>query len=274
MSETSVSVFSAGETGGNPCTVVEGRRSGAAMVALARAKGHECCLVLRESPRRYSLRFFAPSGEMDMCAHASAAAAWIVGESDGAVTTFSSKRGVIRGFKSGLSDVSISQPRGHTKACDPDAALAALGLSPSDLASGASIINAVSTRIKTLVPIASIERLQALDPDPQEVRACCDILGSTGLYPWVATASHQIEARQFPRSAGYREDPATGVAAAALFFALGAPRAGLVVDQGRAMRRLSRICVSPDPFGDGCMLSGRVRLMARSEDSHMSAELT
>ncbi|HEV2594645.1 MAG TPA: PhzF family phenazine biosynthesis protein [Sphingomicrobium sp.] len=271
MKETTVSVFSAGDAGGNPCTIVEGRRSGEEMIALARTKGHECCLAVRESPRRYAVRFFAPSGEMDMCAHASAAAAWLVGESDGSVTTFTSRGGVVRGFKSGLADVSISQPRGYAEPCDAGPALLALGLSPCELASGAAVVNAASTRAKTLVPIAAIERLQRLDPDPDDVRVACDVLGSTGLYPWVATAPNQIEARQFPRGAGYREDPATGVAAAALFFALGAPQSGLTVDQGRAMGRLSRISVLTDPFGDGCLLSGRVRTVARTEDTRMSA---
>ena len=270
MTESSVSVFTADDRGGNPCTVVDAPRSGEEMIALARRRGHECCLAIRDVGRSYALRFFAPGGEMEMCAHASAAVAWLLCPADGSVISFHSRGGMIRGFRSGPADVSISQPPGHVQPCSPEPALIALGLARKDLASVADIVNAASTRVKTLVPIAKTARLQALHPDPEDVQVACDVLGSTGLYPWAATGVGEVEARQFPRSAGYLEDPATGVAAAALFFALGAPAGGLAVTQGRAMGRLSRISVSRDPFGPGCLLSGRVRTLRPSEQTGMA----
>ena len=270
ISELTVSVFTAGETGGNPCTIVRGRRSGEEMIALARSKGHECCLALPASPGSCALRFFAPSGEMEMCAHASAGAAWLVCDSDGTVMEFSSAGGPVRAFKSATGEVSISQPPGRVELCAPEGALVALGLATTDLATAQPVVNAASSRIKTLIPLASVARLQSIDPDPDAVRVACDALGSTGLYPWAKSGADQIEARQFPRAAGYREDPATGVAAAALFFALGAPAQGLTIHQGRAMRRLSRITVSRDPFGNGCVLTGRVRIISKNENVAMA----
>jgi trans-2,3-dihydro-3-hydroxyanthranilate isomerase len=270
MSQLTVSVFSAGETGGNPCTHVQSRRSGEEMIALARSKGHECCLALPTSAGSYALRFFAPSGEMEMCAHASAGAAWVLCDGDGTVTEFMSAGGPVRAFKSATGEVSISQPAGRVEPCAPEGALRALGLSRADLGHAQSVVNAASTRVKTLIPLASIARLQSLDPEGDDVRVACELLGSTGLYPWARSGADQIEARQFPRAAGYREDPATGVAAAALFFALGAPGQGLTIHQGRAMRRLSRITVSRDPFGDGCILTGRVRVISKNEIASMA----
>lgn len=70
-----------------------------------------------------------------------------------------------------------------------------------------------------------------------------------------------VHARQFPRNSGYPEDAATGIAAAALFYGLGAPKAGLLVRQGEAMGRPSEIRVRCDPDGPGCRLGGRVEVV-------------
>ena len=80
---------------------------------------------------------------------------------------------------------------------------------------------------------------------------------------------HTFEARQFPKSSGYPEDAATGVAAAALAFGLLA--AGRVaktdqirVLQGRAMGRPSAIAVrfqlDRESLVTGCWLGGAVQL--------------
>ena len=111
--------------------------------------------------------------------------------------------------------------------------------------------------------------MNALKSDMQAVEALCNRIGSTGLYPYsVQDRQAQIfEARQFPRSSGYPEDAATGIAAAALSFGLLAN--GLVeksdkpirVFQGRAMGALSAIGVRLGFAGGraiGCLLGGAV----------------
>jgi predicted PhzF superfamily epimerase YddE/YHI9 len=99
--------------------------------------------------------------------------------------------------------------------------------------------------------------------------ACCVSIGSTGLYPYtvVDAAGRVFEARQFPRSSGYPEDAATGIAASALAFGL--VHAGLAeaddrtmrVLQGRVMGQLSEIRVRLGCAGGraiGCLLGGSV----------------
>ena len=74
-------------------------------------------------------------------------------------------------------------------------------------------------------------------------------IGSTGLYPYaIFDRDAQIfDARQFPRSSGYPEDAATGIAAAALSFGLlangivEASARRITIRQGRAMQRPSEI---------------------------------
>ena len=103
------------------------------------------------------------------------------------------------------------------------------------------------------------------------MEALCGKLGSTGLYPFAPSDEGPLtfEARQFPKSSGYPEDPATGVAAAALAFGLlaagqMAPEGRIRVLQGRAMGRPSAIRVrfARDDAGrvTGCWLGGQVHL--------------
>jgi predicted PhzF superfamily epimerase YddE/YHI9 len=114
--------------------------------------------------------------------------------------------------------------------------------------------------------------LGGLLPDFLCVEQLCEQIGSTGLYPYARAdrAEQTFEARQFPKSSGYREDAATGIAATALAFGLLA--IGVVsptdrpihVLQGRAMGRPSKISVRfrIDDGGiiDGCWVGGGARL--------------
>ena len=146
--------------------------------------------------------------------------------------------------------------------------LSVLGIDRHDLLD-LPIQNAVTSRVKTLVPIKDVDRLNALKSDMPAVEAVCNRIGSTGLYPYAVQdrQAQAFEARQFPRSSGYPEDAATGIAAAALSFGLLAN--GLVdaddkpirVFQGRAMGALSQISVSLGFAGGravGCLLGGTV----------------
>jgi predicted PhzF superfamily epimerase YddE/YHI9 len=101
------------------------------------------------------------------------------------------------------------------------------------------------------------------------VEAACRRIGSTGLYPYAILdkQARLFEARQFPRSSGYPEDAATGIAAAALAFGLlhdkvvSADDRLVRVLQGRAMERLSEIRVTigfAAGRAAGCLLSGAV----------------
>ena len=86
-----------------------------------------------------------------------------------------------------------------------------------------------------------------------------------------------FDARQFPKSSGYPEDAATGIAAAALAFGLlenGSVEASdrlIRVRQGRAMGRPSEIAVRfrVDVAGrvQGCWLGGNVRLEEAAKEA-------
>jgi PhzF family phenazine biosynthesis protein len=173
--------------------------------------------------------------------------------------------------------VEVTQPVGKVEPPVDEAAVAeilsVLGMTPADLAP-LPVQNARTSRTKTLIPVTSVAVLDALRPDFTRVERLCDRIGSTGLYPYAPSdpGAQVFDARQFPRSSGYPEDAATGIAAAALAFGLLAcglverSERPVVVRQGRAMGRPSEIAVRfrPAPGGaiEGCWLGGEARLEA------------
>ncbi|WP_458097934.1 PhzF family phenazine biosynthesis protein [Roseomonas sp. WA12] len=266
-----LSVFPAVSGGGNPCPVVldASGMDAEAMRTLAASYGHESGFVLPPNDpgaADFRFRFFVPDHEMEMCGHATLGAAWLLrarGQAPGAELRIETLSGPVRALFAADGSVEITQPPGRVQeVAEIGAVLAALGLTHQDLLPGAGVLNAATSRVKTLVPVADPERLHALNPDPGRVRAVSEAIGSTGLYPWAGGAGGVVHARQFPRSSGYPEDAATGIAAAALFYGLGAPKTGLLVRQGEAMGRPSEIHVRPDPDGPGCRLGGRVEVLS------------
>lgn len=285
-----VSVFAAGPGGGNPAPIVvdAAGMSDSQMQEVAQRYGHESGFVLPAPPGSncdFEFRFWVPNHEMSMCGHATVGAVWLLHQTGRlqrdrlTIQTRSGQVGVrITGYTSEGPAVEISQPVGRIEPLSPagasfDGILDALGITRAQLAP-LPIQNAGTSRVKTLIPLASPADLDALEPRFEQIEALCEQIGSTGLYPYVTLdASQQIfDARQFPRSSGYPEDAATGIAASALSFGLLAN--GLVepstrtitIRQGRAMKRPSQISVrfsfdagveSGRP--NGCWLGGPVR---------------
>jgi predicted PhzF superfamily epimerase YddE/YHI9 len=118
--------------------------------------------------------------------------------------------------------------------------------------------------------------LNTVQPKFHLVKGLCEKIGSTGLYPYAVSdgAKDVFEARQFPKSSGYNEDAATGIAASALAF--GVLGNGLVEDgegvvnvrQGWAMPCPSEIVVrfrKQDGAIDGCWIGGTAVLEGGDE---------
>ena len=285
-----VDVFGAGPGGGNPAPIVldAAGMSDDAMRRVAQEYGHESGFVLPAPPGSdadYALRFWVPNHEMSMCGHATVGAVWLLDHlsllskhrlrlhtASGAVEA------VVTNPGTDARTVEISQPVGIVEPLlDPDlrAALAdVLGLEPDDLSEG-PLQNAQTSRVKTLIPLRSVSTLDSLTPDFSRIHDVCEAIGSTGLYPYaIHPTGGLVDARQFPKSSGYPEDAATGIAAAALAFGLleqgltyasGDP---LRIRQGRAMGRPSEIQVRFEHDGSqvvGCWIGGTAQLQSASK---------
>lgn len=279
------------DRGGNPAPVwlAADELSSAQMQERTRASGHESVFVLRASEpaaHDWRMRYFVPRHEMEMCGHATIGALWLLhhhGQWRGQPTTVETLSGTVHGrHVDGM--VEISQPRATVLAVGDalrDEIARCLRIAPAQIVG--PVLNASTSRIKTLVRLRSVEALHALQPDFTAVEALCERLGSTGLYPYAVAdaADATVSARQFPKSSGYPEDAATGIAAAAL--AWGLREAGLVgeaatlvtVRQGEAMGSPSAIFVrlpAASATAEGCWLRGEARAMSSplSKDPHDS----
>ncbi|KAJ5984138.1 hypothetical protein N7481_006237 [Penicillium waksmanii] len=260
--------------GGNPTTIYLGNPTATQMHSLAKSNTHECGFVLTNSPTtpdhddcHLAMRYWVPNHEMEMCGHATVGAIWLLNELDqlptstsgnGTELRISTKSGIVNarvlrgqgkgdGKESKATRVLVSQPRGIVQDLpsspdDPNGLkvlreiVAALGLDLTDLdLSGLKVQNASTSRTKTLIPLRNLETLASITPNQESIRAICENIGSTGLYPYalVDVKEQIVMARQFPKSSGYIEDPATGIAAAALAFGL--LDAGVLSDARRSV---------------------------------------
>ncbi|CAG2157724.1 PhzF family phenazine biosynthesis protein [Cupriavidus numazuensis] len=283
MSDVSlIRVFVRGVGGGNPVPLVADARgmSAAQMQAVAAAYGHESAFVLPgdDAGCDWRFRFFVPLHEMEMCGHATVGTLWALRQW-GRWTTPTARIATISGVVLAYWDAArecvwISQPEVRTERLDAHASARVaetLGLPPGTR----TIVNAATSRVKTLVALPSVAELDGLQPDFPAMEALCAAIGSTGLYPYAFGTPQNdgrpvVHARQFPKSSGYPEDAATGIAAAALWGYLagegalacdGAPAGPIAIWQGDAMGSPSEILVAPrrsdDGEPDGCWLSGK-----------------
>jgi trans-2,3-dihydro-3-hydroxyanthranilate isomerase len=279
-----IKVFPAAANGGNPAPIVldaEGM-SDAAMREVAREYGHESGFVFVPTPGSgadFRMRYFVPLHEMEMCGHATVGALWLLRKSgrwNSPSATVETASGLVRGYVrhagSDAEYVEITQPAGKLQTVSDAQQLAqiadVLGVRADEIT--LPVLNAATSRVKTLIRLPSVACLDALQPDFTRVEALCEALGSTGLYPFAVDAqqARSFHARQFPKSSGYPEDAATGIAAAALLFGLkahGLVRAdgeGVTIHQGRAMGAPSAIRArfDLDAAGEvaGCFIGGAV----------------
>jgi PhzF family phenazine biosynthesis protein len=275
-----VDVFVAGPGGGNPAPVTldADRLSADEMRGIAEAFGHEAGFVLKPTDpakAQFRYRFFVPRHEMEMCGHATLGTTWLLarqGKVKPGEVVVETLSGLVRTRVSETGSVAIAQPKGRVTPVDAamrNEVLAVLGIGEHDMLD-LPMVNAATSRVKTLVPLASPVVLNALAPDFDRMEGLCDRLKSTGLYPFACDWDDErtYHARQFPKASGFPEDPATGIAASALLFGL--LHYGLIknrrtirVRQGEAMGRPSRIAVTLDEGRDpavGCWLSGEVAM--------------
>ncbi|KAJ5755607.1 hypothetical protein N7533_005150 [Penicillium manginii] len=282
--------------GGNPTTIYLGNPTATQMYTLAKSHTHECGFVLTSPTPDHgpdpdhenchlTMRYRVPTHEMEMCGHATVGALWLLNELN---QLPASEKGELRiSTKSGVVDARVLTLRGENATrvlvSQPRATLhdlptsvfrdivSALGLELDDLdlAGSQRVRNASTSRVKTLVPLRSLESLASIAPDQDSIRAICEKIGSTGLYPYalVDVGEQVVMARQFPKASGYVEDPATGIAAAALAFGLldagvlGDARRSVFVRQGWSMGRPSEIEIMFRWEREeivGCWISGRV----------------
>jgi PhzF family phenazine biosynthesis protein len=228
---THTRVFAAGRNGGNPCPVVAAadRLTDAEMQHLSRRFGLDTAFILRPTIQDadFRIRYFVPDHEMGVSGHATIAAITVELENE----TFGPGRLRIE-TSSGLFEATWIRRGGNRlitleqnppvfgAIIEPEAVARVLKIDSCNIDIIQSPIQVVSvSRAKVLVPLQDWRVLDHLTPDFEALWQLCETQQVTGLYPFTRRTNKRnvtVEARQFPLRAGFEEDAATGVAAAAL----------------------------------------------------------
>lgn len=249
---------------GNPTAVVlnAGGLSSGKMQAIASELNQETTFILMVSSEQGSLRmrYFKPSGEIELCGHGTIGAIWALAKkgmlSPEVKNLFVETKVGILGVelmwdRNRLRKVIMNQlpPVFLAAACTREEIANALCIHPPLLNQGLAPTCASTGRAKLLIPVPNWQVLDNISPDWQAVDKLCERTGVTGVYLYTLNPrnpSATAEARQFP-SGGNRavEDPVTGVAACALgaflvekkVVKIKEPITKMVVEQGYAVSR-------------------------------------
>ena len=257
-------VFRAATGGGNPCPVTldADALTTEQMQEMTKNFGFESVFLMQPEREDCDIkaRYFVPLHEMEMCVHATIGSATVLVEKGRFVespiyyeTAFGKIQVDWNRDESGLH-VSSHQflPRFAKRNPTAEEVCAVLRITPEQLAPH-PICSTATSRMKLIVPLRDRATLDSLKPDWEALWSLCDQYDTTGVYPYAEEQGKHghlvFYARQFPKRAGYPEDPATGVAASALGAYLVENRLAPLHDgwnrftvmQGFAMHRPSKI---------------------------------
>ncbi|NWJ48916.1 MAG: PhzF family phenazine biosynthesis protein [Chloroflexi bacterium] len=248
-----IDVFTRIPGNGNPaCVILEAATlSEKRMRQIAVETATECAFVLppTRNDATLRLRYFSPSGEMNLCGHATIGALWILAE-EGKLKGecfVETQAGVLYARAEIRADqpsrITLQQPNPTFEDAffSPDAVAVAIGLEARQIVG--RIVSASAGRPKLLIPLPDYKTLDSCERNDKALEELCKANGLTGLYPYTCQARNpgvDLEARQFPYGVGFVEDPVTGVAMAALggylvSSGLIRQRTHLVIEQGHAL---------------------------------------
>lgn len=224
-------VFQAKEGGGNPCPVTlnADELTSEQMQKMVKGFGEESAFLMKPTQPGcdFKARYFVPLHEMEMCIHATIGSATVLAAKGIAAKSpifYETALGKVRidwERRGEKIDVAVEQflPKVLEKNPSPEEVCRALNIAVEDLAGG-PIQSVATSRFKLIVPLKSRAVIDGLKPDFEYLWKLCDDYGTTGFYPFAmekdSSGAPLFFARQFPKRAGYDEDPATGVAASAL----------------------------------------------------------
>ena len=268
-----IDAFTAEPLSGNPAGLVpdaEGLGT-EAMAAIAReVNASETAFLLPSETADRRIRYFTPTGEIDLCGHATVAAgAWLAetGEIDDGAHSFETN---VDPVEVDIDDGAVWMEGEVSEVAqvdlDYDRVAAALGADPATLSDiGADLpLATASTGLDYLVvPVNFLEAISGLDPDLGAIESLTAELDVTGVYAFTfdtLDADTTLHGRMFAPGVGVDEDPVTGTASGAVGAYLRSVEAfdgelptEMVFEQGHFVDRPGRVRVRAvsDPVSVG-----------------------
>jgi PhzF family phenazine biosynthesis protein len=157
----------------------------------------------------FELRWFTPSGEAELCGHATLASAHVLWESGlldtAAVAHFRTRfRGTLRAERGTGEAIELDFPSDPPEpSALPDGMVEALGAAPR---------NTARARVGSFVEVATEDEVRALQPDLRRLAHLESVVVTSA----AAGPSHDFVSRYFAPRYGIDEDPVTGSAHCAL----------------------------------------------------------
>lgn len=187
----------------------------------------ETAFVRQDGPAAFTVRYFTPCGEVDLCGHATIAAFGMLFR-EGVVPadnpcTCHTKAGDLEILPGETVMMQMASPQRLSRLDDPvlrDALLAAMGGLSSD-ALAPLPVEIISTGLPDiLLPLRDEAALQGLAPDMEALARFSEQLGVVGVHAFAAdadaAAGQPLHVRNFAPRYGIPEESATGTANAAL----------------------------------------------------------
>jgi len=195
----------------------------------------------------YELRWFTPQVEVDLCGHATLAAAWVLFHALAdapQVLRFATRSGELRVTHHG-DELAMDFPARHPERCEPPAELlSALGIEHAEVFGTDDYI----------VVVDNEAQVAALTPD----FACLKGLPKRGIAVTARSTQFDFISRWFGPNVGVNEDPVTGSAHTSLapFWAARLGKSQLTAEQGGTRKGQLRCELQ----GDRVIISGKAVL--------------
>ncbi len=192
---------------GNPAAVciVESEPDPGWMLQVAAEMRHSDTAFVRRTPDGWDLRWFTPRSEVDLCGHATLAAAsvlWSTGrEPAGSAIRFQTRSGTLAAWQE-ASAIALDFPSVPVEPCDPPEGISSV-LNAAVLFSG-------RTRFDLFIELPTAADVCDLDPDIAALAA----IPARGIIVTAAAdmPEYDFVSRFFAPSIGVPEDPVTGSA--------------------------------------------------------------
>jgi PhzF family phenazine biosynthesis protein len=267
-----VDAFTTDPLSGNPAGLVPDADGLAteAMAAIARElNASETAFLLSEGDDR-RIRYFTPTGEIDLCGHATVAAgSWLAqaGRIGDGTHTFETNVGPLEVELDGET-VWMNGQRSAVSRIDLDygRVASALGIDPAtltDIGADLPLATASAGLEYLVVPVNFIEALSGIDPDQEAIPELSAERHVTGVYAFTFDTLDRdatLHGRMFAPAVGVDEDPVTGTASGSVAAYLRAVEAfdgelpeEMVFEQGHFVDRPGRVRVRAraDPIAVG-----------------------
>ena len=230
----------------------------------------ETAFVQQNGPREFTVRYFTPASEVDLCGHATIATFGLLRQEGllaaGSVCLNHTLAGDLQVKVSQQVMMQMAPPRAIERPVDNDTLYRIMTGESTTLP-----VEIISTGLPDIMmPVGSLEQLNALRPDMEALAALSKELEVVGVHAFALTDDgYTAHVRNFGPLYGVPEESATGTANAALTHYLlrqGIIRVGAECRfmQGEAMGRPSVVATTVNDNGD-IWVGGQCRMIAKGE---------